>query len=61
MQKFLDELFYDQTVRKMKMLVDNETSLTLTKNLENKNKIKHINVMYHHIQGLIHNEELGIE
>ena len=43
------------------MLGDNETSLTLTKVPESPNHIKHIDVMYHQIQELVENGELGIE
>ena len=42
------------------MLGDNKTSLTLTKNLESQNQTKHIDVIYHHIQRLIKDGELGI-
>ena len=43
------------------MLEDNETRLTLTKDPENQNCTKHINIMDYHIQELVENRELAIE
>lgn len=45
----------------MKILGDNDISLTLIKDLENQNRIKHINVIYHYIQELIENRDLRIK
>lgn len=40
---------------------DNKISLTITKNSENQNCIKHINVIYYYIQKLVEKGELGIK
>ena len=41
---FPDELLPEQAGRKMEMLDDNKTSVTLTKDLVSQNRTKHINV-----------------
>lgn len=61
MRRFLIELPPEQAVRKMEMLGDNETSLTLTKDHESQYRTKHIDVMHHHIRELVEEGELGIE
>lgn len=43
------------------MLGNNKIRLTLTKNLENQNYIKYINMMHHYMKRLIKNRELKIE
>lgn len=43
------------------MLGDNETSLTMTKDPESQNRTKHIDVMHHHVRGLVEDGELAIE
>ena len=43
------------------MLGDNETSLTLTRDSESQNRTKHIDVMHHHLRGLVEDGELAIE
>lgn len=45
----------------MKMLRDNETSLTLTKNLKSQNYKKNINVIHYHIQILVNDRKLKIK
>ena len=60
-RRFLNELLPEQAVRKMEMLSNNETSLTLTKDLESQNRTNHIDVMYHHMRGFVEDGELGIE
>ena len=60
-QKFLNKLLPKQAVKSMHMLSDNETSFTLTKNLESQNQTKHIDVMYHHLRGLVKDGELGMK
>ena len=45
----------------MEILGDNETSFTLTNDLESKNPTKHINIIYHYVRGLVEDRELGIE
>lgn len=49
----LNELLPNDVVREMKMLGDNETNLTLTRDFESQNCMKHINVMHHHVCGLV--------
>lgn len=44
----------------MEILVDNKTSLTLIRDLKSQKYNKHINVIYHHIQGLMKDKELEI-
>lgn len=60
-RQFLNELLPEQAVKEMRMLGDNETSLTLTKDPESQNWTKHINVMHHHVQGLVEDGELTID
>lgn len=60
-RRLLNELLPDNAVRKMKMLGDNETSLTLTRDPESQNRTKHIDVMHHHVRGLGEDGELAIE
>lgn len=45
----------------MKMFSDNKTSLILTKDPENQNFIKHIDIIYHHVCGLVEDGELDIK
>ena len=54
-------MVHNQTVRKMEILGDNETSPILSKNLESQNHTKHIDVMYHHIWELVDDRKLEIE
>lgn len=61
MQRFLNELLSNQAVRKMEMLGDNKISLILIKNPESQNYTKYIDVIHHHIWGLVDNGELGIK
>ena len=60
-QRFLNKLLPKQVVRRMKIFGDNETSLILTKNPESQNRTKYINVMYHHVGGLVEDGKLGIK
>lgn len=60
-RRFLNELLPEQAVRRIEMLGDNETSLTLTKDPESQNRTKHIDLMHHHVRGLVEDGELGIE
>lgn len=60
-QQFINELLLDKVVRAMNMLGDNETSLTLTKDPESQNRIKHIDVMHHHVRSLVEGGELAVE
>lgn len=60
-QRFVNELLPDEAVRMMNMLGDNETSLTLTKDPESQNRSKHIDVMHHHVRGLVEEGELSVE
>ena len=45
----------------MKILGDNKTSHTLTRDLESQNCTKHIDVIHHHVRELVENRELAIE
>ena len=45
----------------MKKLGNKKTSLTLIKNPESLNQTKYIDVIHHHVCGLVDNRELGIE
>lgn len=45
----------------MKILGNNKTNFILTKNLENQNCIKHINMMHYYLQGLVEEGQLGIK
>ena len=45
----------------MKMLGDNETSLTLTRDLESQNRTKHIDVMHYHVYRLVEDGEILVE
>lgn len=60
-QQFLNKLLPENAVREMKMLSDNEISLTLTKNPKSQNQTKYIDVIYHYIHKLINDRELAIE
>ena len=60
-RRFLNELLPEQAVRRMEMLGDNETSLTLTRDPESQNRTKHIDVIHHHVRGLVEDGELAIE
>ena len=45
----------------MKMLGDNETSLTLTKDPKSQNRTKQIDVMHHYMRSLVKDGELAVE
>ena len=60
-RRFLNELLSEQAIRKMEILGDNETSLTLTRDPESQNCTKHINVIYHYVQELVENGKLTIK
>lgn len=52
-KRFLNKLLSKQAFKKMKMLSNNKIKIIMTKNLENKNYIKHIDVMHYYIQNLV--------
>ena len=60
-QRLLNKLLPEQAIRRIEMLSNNETSLTLTRDPESQNRTKHINVMHHHVRELVKNGELAIE
>lgn len=60
-RQFLNELLPEEAVREMKMLGDNETSLTLTRDPESQNWTKHIDVMHYYVRGLVEDRELTID
>lgn len=61
MEQFLNKFVPDQVVKKIEILEDNKINLILTKDPENQNCIKHINVMYYHSQKLVDDRELKIK
>lgn len=60
-QCFLNKILPKQAVKKMKMLNDSKTSLNLTKDPESQNRTNYIDMIYHHLQGLVEERELKIE
>lgn len=46
---FLNKLVLEQAIKRMEMLDDNKTSITLIKGLESQNSNKHIDVIHHPI------------
>lgn len=50
---FLNKLLLDNIIKEIKMLGNNKTSLTLTKNFRSQNHTKHIDIIYYHIHELI--------
>lgn len=60
-RRFLNKLFSEQVLKKIKMPNDNKTSFTLIKNPKSQNYTEHINVMYYHIEGLIKQKKLKIK
>lgn len=59
--QFLNELLPEDIIKKIKVLGDNKISLTLARNLESQNHIKHINVIHHHVCGIIEDKKLEIK
>lgn len=60
-QRFLNKLLPKQAIRRIEILGDNKTIPTLTRNLKSQNCTKYIDVIHHHIQGLVEDKELGIK
>ena len=60
-QRLLNKLLPDQAIRRIEMLGDQKTHLTLTRDPESQNCTKHIDVIYHHVRELVENRELAIE
>ena len=60
-ERLLNDLLSEQAIRRMELLGDNKTSLTLTRDQESQNCTKHINVIHHHVRELVENGELAIE
>ena len=60
-RRLLNEFLPNEGVREMKMLGDNETSLTLTRDPESQNRTKHIDVIHNHVRGLVEDREISIE
>lgn len=60
-QRFLNELLSEEAIRKMNILGDNQTSLTMIKNPESQNCITHINILNYYIQRLVEDRKLRIE
>ena len=59
-QQFLNELLPENAVKEMKMFDNNKTSFTLTRDFENQNQIKHNDVIYHHVRGLVKDAKMAI-
>ena len=59
--RFVNEFLPESVVRKIKILDDNKTSLTLIRDLESQNYTKYINVIHQHVRELIKNRKLVIE
>lgn len=57
----LNESLPKKVIKEIKMLANNKTNLILTKNLEDQNQIKNINIIYYHIYELIEYEKLEIK
>ena len=60
-RQLLNELLPNEAIREMMILGDNETSLLLTRDPESQNRTKHIDVMHHHVHGLVEDGEISIE
>ena len=60
-RRLLNELLPNEALKEMKMLGDNETSLTLTRDPESQNCTKHIDVIYYHVHGLVEDGEISIK
>ena len=60
-QRLLNELLPNKTVREMKMLDDNEMSFTLTRDPESQNRIKHIDVIHYQVCGLVEDGKILIK
>lgn len=60
-RQFLNELLPVNAVREIKMLSDNETSVILTKDPKSQNQTKHIDMIHHHVRGLVEDGELAID
>ena len=60
-RRLLNELLPNKVVREMKILGDNETSLTLKRDPESQNRRKRIDMMYHHIHRLVEDRKILIE
>lgn len=60
-QRLLNKLLSKQVIRKMEILDDNKTTLTLTKDPKSQNYIKYIDVIHHYVQKLVENRKLGME
>ena len=61
MRRFINELTPETPIRTLTLLGDNETSISLTKDVESQVRTKHIDVIHHHIRGLVEEEEICIK
>lgn len=48
-RSFINQLLPKKVIKMINMLESNKKSSILTNNSESQNKIKHINIIYHHI------------
>ena len=60
-RRLLNELLLNKAIREIKMLGNNEISFILTRDPESQNRTKHINVIHHHIRGLVEDGEILIK
>lgn len=54
-------MLFEQAIKKMEILRDNEISLILTKKPMSQNCTKYIDMMHHYIRKLVEEGKLGIE
>lgn len=52
-QRVVNKLLLEKSVKMMNMLKDNKTSLSLAKDLKSQNRTKHPDVPYHHVRQLV--------
>lgn len=60
-RQLLKKLPRKEAIKQMMILSNNKISLILTRDLENQNLTKYIDVMLHHVRGLVENEQLIID
>ena len=59
--RLLNKLLPNKAIWEMKILGNNETYLTLTRDPKSQNRTKHIDMIYHYIHGLVKDREISIE
>ena len=61
MQRFINKLSLNQVTPNITLLGDNESSIKLVQNLEQRSYTKHIDVQHHYIQNIIDDKELVVD